>query len=511
MNDFYFLGVDIGTSVIKAALYNQYGNEYSLTRQKVPVKHPKPLYAEQDMNEVWDVTTKTIRQCLDSSKIVPSHIAAIACTGQGDGLWTVDKQGHSNIPAILWNDNRASEIIHAWLTDGTLKQYFKKSGTVLWPGSTAAILKWLKENCCFEKYNIESFFNAKDWINYKLTDVIATDETDASIPFMDLKTRTIDPEQAAMLGLRDVVKYLPHLIGHATDQLGVVTTAAAQQTGLREGTPVMYGLLDVVSNAVGAGVVHAGQSLIILGTTLLYTVVMDEANFDPFDVGATICGAKTNQWMRVFGSETGTPNFDWLLREFAGLFETEGNADLFKNMENLIHSSSIGANGIIYHPFINGERAPFVNPSATSSFLGIRGNNTISDLVRSVFEGTAMSVKHSIDLLAVEIEQINIVGGGAKNLSWGQILADVTGSKIVAPKGAEFGTKGAAIIAGHGSGILDEMAWIRGESTVEDHDEYIPDKNRSKKYDQIFDLYIDLTRTLAPFWKKRAELLSEWS
>lgn len=502
----YLMGIDIGTSVIKSSIYDTFGREMITTNEKVQVLHPRPDYSELLMETVWDKAALTIRHCLQYGGIDPKRIAAVGCTGQGDGLWRLGHDGKAIEPAILWNDNRGKDVIREWKRRGVLGEFFPKNGNVLWAGSTAALLKWMKEN---EDYaRIQTVFNAKDWINYRLTGVIATDETDASIPFMDLRRRAYERELALLLELPGAVDLLAP-IGRSTDILGRVNEEAAAQTGLMPGTPVVHGLLDVVANAVGADVTRDGQSLMILGTTLLSAVISDSPVFSPMNVGFSLCGAFPNQWLRLLGSETGTPNLDWLIREFGAIVETQ--SDPFTALESLAADCPVGSGGVIYHPFINGERAPFLNPDASSAFFGIREHTTKQEMLRAVFEGLGLCARHGLESLGRTVEQIVVTGGGAKNNLWCQIIADAARCRVTVPSVREFGTCGAARIAGIGIGSIGESDRFGGESSEEDVKRiFNPVEANSDRYDQLYSHYVDLIDRLESFWCKHAELLEEW-
>ena len=499
----YLMGIDIGTSVIKSSIYDTFGREIITTNERLQVRHPKPGYSEVSMETVWDKAALTIRNCLQRAEV--ERIAAVGCTGQGDGLWRLGYDGKAIEPAILWNDNRSKDVIREWKRRGVLDEFFPKNGNVLWAGSTGALLKWMQEN--EEHARIQNVFNAKDWINYRLTSVIATDETDASIPFMDLRSRAYERELAVLLGLPGVVDLLPP-IGRSTDILGRVNEEAAAQTGLMPGTPVVHGLLDVAANAVGADVTRDGQSLMILGTTVLSAVVSKLPIFSPMNVGFNLCGAFPNQWLRLLGSETGTPNLDWMIREFGAIVETP--SDPFIALESLAADCPVGSGGVIYHPFINGERAPFLNPDASSVFFGIREHTTKQEMLRAVFEGLGLCARHGLEALGQRVEQIVVTGGGAKNNLWCQIIADAARCRVTVPPVREFGTCGAARIAGIGIGLLGESD--RFGSTEEDGERvFHPIETNSNRYDQLYRHYIDLIDRLESFWCKHAEMLEGWN
>ncbi|MCG8478304.1 MAG: carbohydrate kinase, partial [Spirochaetales bacterium] len=474
---------------------------------KVPVYHPLVDRSEQPMAAVRCATVDSIRDCIAAAHVTADRIAGVACTGQGDGVWALDGNGEAVEPAVLWNDNRAAGIVRKWQETGILSHHYEKGATVLWAGTSAAILQWMAVHDRRTFDRIHTVFNAKDWITYNLTGVIATDESDASIPFMDISRRVYDPGQAALLGLDDIVERLAPP-GPSHEIIGRITADAAVETGLAEGTPVVRGLLDVVANAIGAGAADVGQSFAILGTTLINAVTLDAPDGAPDDIGATVCGARKDRWVRVLGSETGTPNLDWMVRLFDTSFDDEHDTSrVFQTIETLAKQSEAGARGIIYHPFINGERAPFLNADATSGFFGITEGSTRADLLRAVFEGTAMAARHNLTALGKDVRRIVVTGGGAANALWCQIMADVIGCTIAVPAGAEFGTRGAALVAAYGTGAISDLAWISDSAHESPHKEYIPNEGNGDMYDRIFAEYLGLIDMLTPFWERRGARL----
>lgn len=511
----FVIGLDVGTSAIKAGLYTFAGEQYGKAVRKSVVQHPHPGHSEQDMLGVRQTSFETIQACVQSSGVNPAEIAAVACTGQGDGLWAVDRDGEPVGPAILWNDTRAAPVIDRWLAEGVLREHYERGGTVLWPGSAGAIMTWLRDAAPKTYDNIDTILFCKDWITFSLTGHRGTDVTDGSVPFMDVRSRSFDRKQLELLGIDDMWTRLPEVC-ESTEIVGSVTSEAAAATGLAAGTPVVAGALDVTANAVGAAVTRAGQSLTILGTTLLNGIVMDVPNFDPRDIGATVCNAVPDTWLRVLGSQTGTPNIDWVMRNFGDALLAQGAAadsEDFGALERLAKSAPVGANGVIYHPFINGERAPFLNMNASSSFFGLREHTSLADMVRAVFEGTAMSAKHSFRALGDPVDGIVLTGGGARNELWCQILADATGTRVEIPPGDEFGTKGAAILAAQGIGATTGFQWQPEAPTFRDDlvRTYEPISANQQRYEELFGIYEDTIHALAPIWKRQGDAVRRFA
>lgn len=511
MKEKYFLGIDVGTSLIKAVIFDSSGREISSGNICVQIDSPYPGWSQLDMNSVWDATNNAISSVLTSSKIDPRLISVIGVTGQGDGAWMIDKNGNPVYPAPLWNDGRASEIVDRWQNSGLLSKYFEKSGTVLWSGAQAPLLIWLRENNPKAYDQISFVFCAKDWIRFKLTGEISTDETDGSIPFMAIESRNYDKGQIAMLGLEDIVGKLPPIFP-SHHIAGMVTVDAAEKTGLTKGTPVVTGMLDVAANAIGLGAIGSEQTMTILGTTALNGVVMDKPIFVPRDIGAIVCHAVPGMWIRALGTMSGTPNLEWYLDSMGRNYENEAllsGKDVYSLLEAAISDAPLGSGGVIYHPYLSGERVPFLNPAARAGFYGISMQTDQACLARSVYEGVALAIRDCFEKSGVHNKEVVLSGGGANSHTWCQILADVTGSKMTISSGNQFGALGVAIAGAIGIGFFDSYkqaadAWIKKNRIHE----CIPENKM--KYDQLYHLYCQLVEKMEPFWKERSCLLESW-
>ncbi|MEM6529985.1 MAG: FGGY family carbohydrate kinase, partial [Chloroflexota bacterium] len=312
MTQQYLLGIDAGTSMVKSTLYDTQGREIATTKTRVPVLSPQSGWSEQRMDEMWQGVVTTLRDLLEQTTVNPSEIAVVCPTGQGDGAWPVDMNGSPIRPAPLWNDGRAADIISAWESSGVIEAAFAPGGTAIWSGSAAGVLAWMKQHEPDNYSRVDRLLFCKDWIKYNLTDVLCTDQTDGSIPFLNVATRQYDAEQLVRLDLSELMPKLPEIIP-SHEVAGYVTERAAALTGLVAGTPVISGMMDVNANAIGVGAITAGQSFTILGTTGINCSVLNQPVFAPPNIGASACHSVPGNWIRLLGAMAGTPNLDWYL------------------------------------------------------------------------------------------------------------------------------------------------------------------------------------------------------
>lgn len=495
------LGLDVGTSRIKAVVFDGAGVELASGQRTVVTETPHPGWAEQDMDAVWAAAADVIRHALGSLPAGPGSIEAIGVTGQGDGAWMIDGAGRPVGKAPLWSDGRAAPIIERWDREGVLQDAFEPNGTILWPGAQAPLLVWLREHEPDRIERMRSVFCAKDWVRFRLTDEVATDTTDASIPFLRLATGAYDADQLRRLGLLDLQDRLPAVLApHAT--AGVVTAAAAVATGLRPGTPVVAGMLDGVACGIGVGAVAPGQAMTILGTTALVGLVLDKPVFTPAGIGATVCHALAGRWLRILGAMAGTPNLDWYLATIGGTYAQEAtthDTSVYELLDAAIARSPPGAHGVLYHPFLLGERAPFLEPAATGAVFGLSATTTRDDVTRAIYEGISFAVRHCLESITGQVDEVRLAGGGAGSRVWAQLLADVTRVPMVVPVGSHFGARGAAIAAGLGTGVYPSYEEaVRRAVRVERRHE--PDMNVRQRYAERFARYLELIESQRAFW-----------
>lgn len=451
-----YLGIDVGTTSVKAAAYDRSGEKHAMARVAAETLMPHPGWSEQDMDAVWSAVVAVIRQI--AGAVDPTAIAAIGLSGQGDGLWALDGDRRPVRNAILWNDQRASDIVSRWADAGVVDAIAKSCRTALWPGTNAAAYAWLKANDPDTAGRIDVIVSAKDWIGHRLTGELATDYTDASIAFLDLQSKTYSDNAFARCGVPELAgKLLPPRPSAAP--LGALQDAVAAELGLKAGTPVAVGALDIAAMYVGAGLNDVGDALLILGTTAVVSTVTSPSPLGDRIVGATVVHVTGDRWLNVQAPQSGTSALDWFCEQFRELFPG-GAPDLVA----LAGTAPPGANGVLFLPYLTGERAPFVAPDATGSFLGLRATSTSADMARAVLEGVAFSLRHCLDETGIaERAGFVVTGGGARSGLWRQILADVMNTTIHSPAEDELGLLGAARLGAHAIGALD--AFAAGPST----------------------------------------------
>ena len=504
------VGVDAGTSVVKAVAFDVAGNEIYASEIPMPLRRPEPLWIEQDMDELWQKVQACLRDVRARLKELKREIAGIGITSTGDGTWIIDAAGNSVRGGILWCDGRAGKVVDRLHALGIAHQAFDICGTSVFTGSQAPQLLWLRENepQALEKARV--IFHAKDWLFYKLTGRITSDETDESLTMLRMSTRRYDPELFRIFGIEDLYAKFPP-VKPTEENVGTLLLAIAADLDLPKGLTIGSGPMDVAACALGTGAIEHGQASTILGTAGIHQVIMEQPILEPRMVGMTLCHGVPGRWMRMLAAMTATPNLEWFLKELGSAFAVEAREagrELYEHLEKVVDSVPAGSDGVMFHPYLfpGGERGPFVKPSARASFSGLNLNHAGKHLLRAVYEGVAFATLDCYRHMPIDPQVVFLSGGGAKSPVWCQIIADCLGKTVSVPEGSQFGAKGAAINVGIAVGtyknVPDGVA-----QTVRTARLYQPDASKTRVYHQLYEIYQQTAERQMDLWDWRAEIL----
>lgn len=496
MPDIALLGVDVGSTTIKAAAYTADGRAIALETRRSPVIRRNPGWSEQDMAEVWSITADCIRAV--TGKLDGQEIASIGVCGQGDGLWLLDAAGQPLRNSILWNDSRADDLVLDWIADGTSAKLSRFSRTSNWAGTAGSAFRWLRAHDPATASRVASLFYCKDWINYRLTGEIATDFSDASIPFMDIERRTYDDSTFDLLDVHELKGKLAPPRPSASPH-GRLLAEVAGELGLPSGLPVAAGSIDLGAMLVAMGLNNAGDVALILGTTAVVNVVIEPEPFHGEPVGATLCHPLNHRWIRVIAPLSGALALDWFTSLHQSSLGGNDAAAVASRLNELVSSVPAGANGVVFLPYLSGERAPFVAPHATGSFHGLTSATTKAEMARAVMEGVCFSLKHCFRTTGLANPgQVFMTGGGARNRLWCDVLASVLGTTIVVSSAGDHGLWGAAAIGGQAAGLIDAEHL---PERAEDQRRHYPVAELVASYDRLFEFYETIARASRPIWE----------
>ena len=494
------IGVDAGTSTIKAVAFSLDGEELAVSRRSNPVKSPRPGWAEQDMKTTWRRTVAAVEEVLDSTG---GEAIGVGVTGQGGGCWLLDGGGEPVRDAILWSDGRAAEYVEEWRTNGVYDIVFDRCGYGPFAGLPLPILRWLADNEPETVERAATLLFCKDWLEYCLTGALTSDPSDASLTHWRPDRGEYDEAVLEAVGLdewNDVVAP----IRTPTSVVGTVTERVAERTGLGPGTPVVSGAMDVVASALGSGAVRPGDGSAVVGTTLQSQVLLAEPSITPPRTGYTLALGIDGMGLRAMGTMAGPPNLDWVLDEVVGSRE-------FAEIEARVRSIPPCCEGLMYHPYLStaGEKAPFVEPTARAQFTGLSPRHTTDHLLRAVYEGVALAMRDCQAHLPREPDRVYLSGGGTRSDLWCQLFADCLDVEVVVAAGNEFGAKGAALFAGVAIGEYDDVE-DAVERTTTIARSYEPDDRTVARYDRWYGLYRDVRESMVEHWRTREGIRADF-
>lgn len=456
----YLLGIDNGSTVSKAAIFDLQGREVQVASCTVELDYPHPGWTERPMDKVWQSTAAAIKEAITQSGVNPKQIIGIGTTGHGNGIYLLNKQGQPLYPGIASLDTRAASIVDDWHKKDLHRQAFPYTLQAFWPAQPNALLAWFKQNQPETYQQVGAVLLIKDYIKYCLTGEITTDFTDmTATSLMHVKQKRYSKELLEMFDIPEVWDALPPAV-ESFAVVGKVTADAAEATGLAAGTPVVGGMFDVEGSALGAGVVDAGQVCIVAGTWSINEIVTAEPLVAP-DVFMTVAYTVPNLWLSIEASPTSATNLEWFVKHFCAEEKAEADkrgVSVYQVCNQLVASLPPGGTDIIFHPFLFGSN---VQATARSGFYGVAGWHTKAHMLRALYEGVVYGHLNHIEKLrqaGAKMDAARFTGGGSRSKVWTQIFADAIQLPMEVPEGAEIGARGAAMSAGIGAGVYKDHA-----------------------------------------------------
>jgi len=467
-----FIALDVGTSSIKGLVVDEKGRLIAKTSKNLNIISKKPGWSEQSPSIWWKITKEIIK---NFSRFNPK---AIATTGQMHSLVVLDKEGEELYNAILWNDQRTKkEVEYATEKLGGIENILEVLGNPILTGFTLPKLLWIKNNFPEIYAKIAKIMLAKDYINYKLTGKYVTEYSDASgTAIYNIKSKNWSREIIEEFKINPDI--LPNII-RSNEIIGTIKPDVAKELGISPETIIISGGADNACAALGIGVINE-ETMVSLGTsgTVLKPIKVGKPDVSIHLFEHVI--PNTMYYMGVMLSAT--YSFDWFRKRFV----TE---DL-EAINNEIEEVPLGSNGVLFLPYLNGERTPYNDPKAKGILFGLSSFNSKWDIIKAIYEGVAFGLKDSVELikkLGVEINKVTITGGGSNSKIWVKIIADVIGKDIIYPYVNEGAAYGAAMLAysGYSGKRLEEISknWVNYIKEIK------CDISNSKKYEEIYVKY----------------------
>lgn len=482
------IGIDLGTSMVKAALFDRDGGILAVASRRSSPRSYGNGCIEQDFEEIVTAVSAVVREVSCGRSTPPD---AIGITGQSDGLWLLDAQGRGVGRAVSWLDDRGNPHLQNWIDSGVFEAVFRRNGNAIFPGSHAPLMAAMMATDPAKLAAAHTASYLKDGILQRLTGARVTDASDASLPFLDTDLRDYDPEILRLLGL-DSLRRLLAPVMPAPGQAFAMNAAGAALTGLPEGVPVHAGPFDLVACPIGAGVRAVGDGLVIIGTTLACEVITDRIDRDQDPVGMTLCMPQAGRWVRSMPATVGTATLDWVLDMIGATHD---------QVDGLLAQSRPGANGVTALPYFSatGERAPFVDMRARGQLSGLNTGTTKADLVMAVCESVAYAVRHCFQAAGLT-GSVSVCGGGANSQVWSQMVADVLQRPLNIARKPEVGARGAAIAAMDAVGIsYDHAVWTRPDGVIE------PRREMAATFDAGFARYLRSVDSARALWRADAD------
>ena len=502
----YIIAHDLGTSGNKATLFSEEGTLIGSTVYAYGCHYFNDTWAEQDPSDWWRSICETTRGLLHQTGIDPGDVAAVSFSGQMMGCLCVDKQGRPLRPSIIWADQRAQAQQRAIGEKIDLPDYYRIVGHRNAASYGLQKLMWVRDNEPDVYRQTYKTLNAKDYIVYKLTGRFLTEPSDASSnACVDLNTLKWSERIVDIAGI-DGDK-LPEIVP-STHVAGGVTREAAEATGLMEGTLVVMGGGDGVCANVGAGSVRPGQTFSYVGSSAWIASTSDQPVFDPQMRTVTWAHIVPGMYAPNGTMQSAGGSYAWLKNRICRYEAVEAErrgVSPYELINEEIGQSPIGANGVIFLPYLLGERAPRWNPDARGAFIGLKMENERRDVLRSVLEGVTMNLGVILEILRqhLTIDALLVIGGGAKGAVWRQMMADVYNARVRVPKLLEEATSmGAAVTGGVGVGLFRDFDAIDRFISVET--EHVPDPEAAKAYGPVKEMFELCYRSMLPVYEKMA-------
>ena len=505
----YLLGVDLGTSGTKTVLFDVNGQAIASETVEYPLHQPQNGWAEQAPEDWWDAARTTIRSVIEQSGVDAKDIKGLGISGQMHGLVLLDADGNVLREAILWCDGRTQEECDEITNTIGRERLIQITANPALTGFTAGKILWVRKHEPELWAKVRHILLPKDYVRFKLTGEYASEMSDASgTNLLDVPNRCWSKEILDALNIDD--NLMPRLT-ESSDVAGYITSEAAQVTGLIAGTPVAGGAGDNAAAAVGTGVVVEGKAFTTIGTSGVVFAHSDKVQIDPKGRVHTFCAAVPGAYTVMSCTLAAGLSLKWYRDTFCQAeidAAKEMDTDPYILMNQQAAKSPIGANRLIFLPYLMGERSPLLDSNARGAFIGLSAIHTRKDLLRAVMEGVTYSQRQNLDVLRamhVAPETMLACGGGAKSPFWRQMMADVFNMPVKTVKNTEGPALGAAILAGVAAGIYKDIPTACAQ-VIRENDPLQPGTAEHNAYERVYSVYESLYPSLKGAYSELAQL-----
>lgn len=505
----YVIGIDIGTSGTKTVLFDETGKAVSSSTVEYPLYQPKNGYAEQEPADWWNAASSTVRNVLSESGAEAGSIVGIGLSGQMHGLVMLDENGEVLRRSIIWCDQRTAAEVEEMNEKIGREKLIEITANPALTGWTAAKILWVKNNEPEIFAKCRHILLPKDYIRYKLTGEFATEVSDASgMQLLDVPNRCWSEEICNAL---DIDMSMLAKVYESCEITGRISREAAGVTGLAEGTIVVGGAGDNAAAAVGTGVVADGKAFTTIGTSGVVFAHTSKVSIDFKGRVHTCCAAVPGCWHIMGVTQGAGLSLKWFRDNFCQAEKDTARlmgVDEYFLMDKEAETVPIGANRLIYLPYLMGERTPHLDPDARGIFFGLSAIHTKKDMLRAVMEGVAYSLRDCVEVcreMGIDVSDMMACGGGGTSPLWRQMLADLYACPVKTAASKEGPALGAAILAMVGAGIYDSVPdaceKLVGVSKIQ-----APIEENAAVYEKYFRLYDEIYPAVKDELAKLAQL-----
>ena len=508
-----YIGIDIGTSGTKTLAIAENGAILASAVAEYPLASPKPGWSEQNPEDWWTASVKTVAEVLKKGRIKPGDVKGIGLSGQMHGSVFLDKDQQVIRPALLWNDQRtAAECAEIEQRVGGRKKLIGMVANPALTGFTAPKILWLRNH---EPKNFEKCTKVllpKDYVRLRLTGEFATEVSDASgTLLLDVTKRNWSKKLLSALELD--ASLMPEVF-ESEEVSGTLTAEAAKLMGLNAGVPVVGGGGDQAASAVGNGIVGKGVVSATMGTSGVVFAHSDEVQVDPEGRVHTFCHAVRGKWHVMGCVLSAGGSLQWYRNQLADAEIAAAkalNIDPYELLTQQAAQAPVGSEGLYFLPYLTGERTPYADPNARGCWVGLSLRHGRAHMVRSVMEGVTYAMRDSLEIIRemnIPIKEVRASGGGARSPFWRQMQADIYGEKVVTINAEEGPAFGVALLAAAGTGAYKDVVEAC-QATIQTVTETKPIAKHKKKYNAAYPQYQALYQSLKPNFQEIAALVNQ--
>ncbi len=505
----YVIGVDCGTSGTKTVLFREDGAVIASATVEYPMYQPKNGYAEQDPLDWKNAMIQTIGRVVAESGVAKEEIRGIGISGQMHGLVMLDAQNQVLRNAIIWCDQRTAAEVDDMNRILGREKLMEITANPALTGWTASKILWVRKNEPEIYEKCRHILLPKDYLRLILTGEYATEVSDASgMQLLDIGKRNWSNE---ILHALEIDRDLLGTVYESCEVTGKLTTEMAEILGLCPGTVVVGGAGDNAAAAVGTGVVREGKAFTTIGTSGVVFAHTSKMSVDPKGRVHTCCAAVPNSWHVMGVTQAAGLSLKWFRDNFCSAEKDTAalmQVDPYYLMDQEAEKVPVGANRLLYLPYLMGERTPHLDPDARGVFFGLSGMHTKRDMLRAVLEGVAYSLRDCVEIfreMDISVDDMMACGGGGTSALWRSMLADLYNCPVKTVVSKEGPALGVAILALVGAGIYDDVA-TAADTIVKTNRTQLPDAERVPVYESYYQLYREIYPALKPSFSKLAEL-----